>query len=197
MEAEPAGDEGTSPPLARPSQRLGGALIDGATLQLVALVLGGAGRPVAAALGATLYLSYVVALTVLRGQTLGKVAMGAKVVDERTGQLPGLWQAATRAVVPLAGVVVDVALGAAVVGMFWALAVYGWLLFDERRRGVHDRAAGTVVTEVERSELHRRAGVAAVAAALGVTALLVAAAVGELEDEQLTAPPVAASVPTR
>ena len=193
MEAEPAGDEGASPPLARPGQRLGGALIDGATLQVVALVLGGAGRPVAAALGATVYLAYVVALTVLRGQTLGKVAMGAKVVDEGTGQLPGLWQAATRAVVPLAGVVVDVALGAAVVGMFWALTVYGWLLFDERRRGVHDKAAGTVVVEVKRSEVHRRAGVAAVAAALGVTALLVAAAVDELEDEQLTAPPVAAS----
>ena len=174
--------------LAAPGQRLGGALVDGAAFQLAAVALAPLDAAVAATLSTATYLAYVVGMTAVRGQTLGKIALGARVVDAGTGTLPTLWQASTRAVVPLAGVVVDVALGFAAVGAFWVLTVYGWLLVDERRRGLHDRAAGTVVVDVERSETHRRAGVVAVVAALAVTAVLVAVALDDLEDEPLTAP---------
>ncbi|HVM03439.1 MAG TPA: RDD family protein [Acidimicrobiales bacterium] len=173
---------------AAPSQRLGGALVDGAAFQLAALGLAGLDTTLAAALSTAAYLAYVVGLTVLRGQTLGKMALGTRVVDAGTGALPTLWQASTRTIVPLAGLVVDVALGTAAVGAFWVLVVYGWLLVDDRRRGLHDRAAGTVVMDVERSEAHRRVGAVAVVAALAVTAVLVAVTLDELEDQPLTAP---------
>ena len=185
--------DGGTEPLAGPGQRLGGAFVDGATLQVAALLLRGVEPALAAALSAAVYLAYVVTFTALRGQTLGKAALGTRVVDAGTGRVPTLWQAATRAVVPLAGVVVDVALGAAVVGAFWVLTVYGWLLLDDHRRGLHDKAAGTVVVDVERSHRHRRAGAAAVVAAALVTAALVAVSLEELEDDgSLTAPAAAA-----
>jgi uncharacterized RDD family membrane protein YckC len=174
--------------LASPGQRLGGALVDGASFQLAAFALAPLDAAAAAVVSTAVYLSYVVGMTATRGQTLGKLALGTRVVDAHSGALPTLWQAATRAVVPLAGLVVDVALGVAAVGAFWVLTVYGWLLADERRRGLHDRAAGTLVVDVERSESHRRLGLVAVAAAVAVTAVLVAVAVDDLEDEPLTAP---------
>ena len=182
----PPGDEAGAdrPALASPGQRLGGALVDGAALQVAALSVAGLDRPLAAVVSTTMYFAYVVALVAVRGQTLGKLALGTRVVDTATSGLPTLWQAATRAVVPLAGVVVDVALGIRAVGAFWVLTVYGWLLVDEHRRGLHDKAAGTVVVDVERSEGHRRAGVVAVVAAVGITAVLVAAAVEDLEDDE-------------
>ena len=192
------GTDGDRAALATPGQRLGGALVDGALLQVAALALAGLDRPIAAVVSTTVYLAYVVASVAVRGQTLGKVALGARVVDTATVGLPTLWQAATRAVVPLAGVVVDVALGITAVGAFWVLTVYGWLLVDEHRRGLHDKAAGTVVVDVERSETHRRAGVVAVVAALGITAVLVAAAVEDLEDDEtLTLPAVAGAARLR
>ena len=181
-------DDEAGPGVAAPAQRLGGALVDGAVFQVAALLLAPLDAAVAATLSTAAYLAYVVGMIAVRGQTLGKAALGARVVDAGTGAVPTLWQASTRAVVPLAGVVVDVALGVAAVGAFWVLTVYGWLLVDERRRGLHDRAAGTVVVDVERSETHRRAGVVAVVAALAVTAVLVAATVDDLEDEPMTAP---------
>ena len=174
--------------LATPAQRLGGALVDGAAFQLAAFALAPLDAGAAAVVSTAVYLSYVVGMTASRGQTLGKLALGTRVVDVRTGALPTLWQAATRAVVPLAGLVVDVAVGVAAVGAFWVLTVYGWLLADPRRRGLHDRAAGTLVVDIERSESHRRLGIVAVAAAVAVTAVLVAVAVDDLEDESLTAP---------
>ena len=157
-------------------------MVDGAVLQVLGLLLVGLDQTVAAALSTAAYLVYEVVLVVARGQTLGKIALGTRVVDDVSGRIPTMWQAATRGVVPLAGVLVDVALGIAAVGVFWVLAVYGSLLFDERRRGVHDKAAGTVVTAVPRSPAHRRAGTTAVVVAIAVTAVLVAIAVGDLED---------------
>lgn len=170
---------------ATPGQRLAGAVVDGAVLQVAGLLLAGLDGAVAAALSTALYLVYTVALVAARGQTLGKLAVGTMVVDGTTGRLPTLWQAATRGVVPMAGVLIDVALGIAAVGVFWVVAVYGTILLDERRRGLHDKAAGTVVVIVERTELHRRVGVSAVVAALALTAVLVIQALGEIDTEEL------------
>lgn len=175
----PVGDR-----LATPGQRLGGALVDGAVLQLVGLLLTDVDLGVAAALTTAAYLVYEVALVAVRGQTLGKMALGTRVVDAGTGSLPTLWQAATRAVLPMAGVVIDVATGTAAVGAFWVLAVYGSLLLDDRRRGLHDKAAGTLVTALPTTVARRRAGVVAVVAAVAVTTVLVASALADLEEER-------------
>ncbi len=72
------------------------------------------------------------------GQTLGKMALGLRVVRERDGQVPGLGSGFGRFVIPI-------------VGMFLcyigAILVYLSPFFDStgRNRGWHDRAAGTIV----------------------------------------------------
>lgn len=172
------GDPPPEPPaLATPAARLGGAVVDGAVLQLAGLVTVGAGTATAAALSGFTYLAYEVVMVATRGQTLGKLGLGTRVMDGVSGGRPTLWQAATRAVVPLAGVVVDAALGSVGVGALWVLVVYGSVLFDAHRRGLHDRAAGTVVVSVERSAAHRRVGVVVVVAALAFTLVTLAVAV--------------------
>ena len=82
--------------------------------------------------------AYYIGFTVSRGQTPGKMLIGTRVVMERTGQIPGLGPSALRWV--LSGVFLLLP-GVTVV----AAVIYGWLLFDSRRRGLHDKAAKTVV----------------------------------------------------
>ncbi|MGH9281889.1 MAG: RDD family protein, partial [Acidimicrobiales bacterium] len=161
-------------------------------LQVGGLALSPLSQETAAAVAALVYLAYELSFVAWRGQTPAKMAVGTRVVDADHGGRPTLWQAATRAVVPLAGVVADVALGAPGVGALWVLIVYGLILWDDRRRGLHDRAAGTVVVVVERSEAHRRVGVAAVVVAVAVTAVSVALALDASEEDL-----PAASAPAR
>ncbi len=81
---------------------------------------------------------YYVGFTVWRGQTPGKMLIGTRVVMERTARIPGLGPSTLRWVVP--GVFVFLP-GVSVL----RAVIYGWLLFDSLRRGLHDKAAKTVV----------------------------------------------------
>jgi uncharacterized RDD family membrane protein YckC len=136
--------------IAEPWRRLVGFVIDWMILVMIALILVsvlridlGAGdalrlptsvRIVQGLLAAAYYIGF----TVSRGQTPGKMLIGTRVVMERTGQIPGLRPSALRWVVPgLFAFLPGVSVVAAV--------IYGWLLFDSRRRGLHDKAAKTVV----------------------------------------------------
>lgn len=179
---EPAPGEPDTLPLAAPGQRLAGALVDGALFQIASLLLVGVGQRAAGAITAVAYLAYEVVMVVWRGQTLAKLALGTRVVDGGSGRVPTLWQAATRAAVPLAGVVADAALGSAGVGVLWVIVVYGSVAVDERHRGLHDRAAGTLVVADRRSPTHRRVGLVALALAVAVTVVAVAVAVDDLEE---------------
>lgn len=81
---------------------------------------------------------YYIWFTSSRGQTPGKMIAGTKVVMERTAEIPDLRPAMIRWALPgfftfLPGISVI------------RLAIYAWVPFDERRRGLHDRAAQTVV----------------------------------------------------
>ncbi len=80
---------------------------------------------------------YFVLLTGLRGQTLGKMAVGIRVVG-RDGQAPGLGYAALREIVGkfVSGI-------AFLVGFLWI----GW---DSRKQGWHDKIAGTHVVRARR-----------------------------------------------
>lgn len=136
--------------IAEPWRRLVGFVIDWMILVMIALILVGvlqvdlgAGdalrlptsvRIVQGLVGAAYYIGF----TVSRGQTPGKMLTGTRVVMERTGQIPNLGPSALRWVVP--GLFVFLP-GVSVV----AAVIYGWLLFDSRRRGLHDKAAKTVV----------------------------------------------------
>ena len=78
------------------------------------------------------------------GRTVGKFAMGTRVVRVDTGGPLLWWSSAIRALVPLAAGVVPG------VGMFLSLVIYATAFWDRRRQGWHDRAAGTIVVSVRR-----------------------------------------------
>lgn len=80
-----------------------------------------------------------VAIT-LWGQTLGKLLLGVRVARQVNGRCPLWWEAALRIALP--GVVATVPHPLAKMA---AMALYVAAMFDPLRRGVPDRAAGTVV----------------------------------------------------
>ncbi len=82
--------------------------------------------------------AYYVGFTAFRGQTPGKMVMGTRVVMEQTAHFPGPAPSVLRWVLP--GVFVFLP-GVTVFGA----VIYGWAAFDDRRRGLHDKAAKTVV----------------------------------------------------
>ncbi|HUF48620.1 MAG TPA: RDD family protein [Vicinamibacterales bacterium] len=61
-------------------------------------------------------IAYEVTLTALKGQTVGKMAMGIRIARADNGDLPG-----------------------------WGKAIMRWALPDDRRQGWHDKAAATIV----------------------------------------------------
>jgi len=136
--------------LAEPWRRLVGFVVDWILMVLIALILVSvlqidldpgdrAGLPVSVRIVQGLVgAAYYIGFTVARGQTPGKVLIGTRVVMERTARIPGLGPSSLRWVVP--GVFVFLP-GVSVL----ATVIYGWLLFDSRRRGLHDKAARTVV----------------------------------------------------
>ena len=80
---------------------------------------------------------YFVLLTGLRGQTLGKMAVGIRVVG-RDGQAPGLGYAALREIV-----------GKFVSGIAFLIG-FLWIAWDGRKQGWHDKIAGTHVVRARR-----------------------------------------------
>jgi uncharacterized RDD family membrane protein YckC len=88
-----------------------------------------------------LWVAYEASMTALLGTTVGKMAVGVQIVDQRTGRRPSWPNAIARTLpVPLLLPVVS----------FFALAVYPTALFDlDRRRGLMDRIAGTVVVRAD------------------------------------------------
>jgi uncharacterized RDD family membrane protein YckC len=86
-------------------------------------------------------LLYVWLMLAYRDATLGKMALGIKVVNQVTGEIPGLGPAFVRALVPFA---------ASLFCPLLALLVYLSPLFDNsgRLQGWHDKAANDLVIKV-------------------------------------------------
>jgi len=136
--------------IAEPWRRLVGFVIDWMVMVVIALILVavlqvdlGTGDGLLLPFGVRIVqglvaAAYYVGFTVSRGQTPGKMLIGTRVVVERTAEIPGLGPSSLRWVVP--GVFVFLP-GISII----AMVIYGWLLFDSRRRGLHDKAARTVV----------------------------------------------------
>jgi uncharacterized RDD family membrane protein YckC len=73
------------------------------------------------------------------GRTVGKIALGTRVVRLVDGGRPGWSEAVMRALVPLS-------LGAIPrIGVFLGVFVYSLALWNPLRQGLHDKAAGTLV----------------------------------------------------
>lgn len=73
------------------------------------------------------------------GRTLGKLICGTRVVHVADGGSVPFSAALIRALVPAAFSVIPA------VGQFLGFAVYLLAFFDQRRQGLHDKAAGTLV----------------------------------------------------
>ena len=141
--------------LATVGQRIVGALIDGLLTSMVVVVPMLLGLidvddfegtlPAPVMVGLFLFGAvYTIVPTAVLGQTLGKIAMGTRVVVEADGTVPGWRRSFVRWALPgLAGRL-------PVIGLGVSLAIMASLVWDPRRRGLHDRMAGTVVIKVPR-----------------------------------------------
>ena len=78
--------------------------------------------------------------TTTTGQTIGKRALGLRVVLAGTDEVPPTGPALTRAAMPPL-------FGVATFGLGWVVP-YLWALLDPDRRGLHDKFAGTEVVRV-------------------------------------------------
>lgn len=84
-------------------------------------------------------LVYQTVMIALFGRTVGKLALGTRVVRSVDGARPVWTEAVMRALLPLS-------LGAIPsVGLFLAVMVYSLALWTPLRQGLHDKAAGTLV----------------------------------------------------
>ena len=85
--------------------------------------------------------AYEVVMIALKGATLGKMALGVKVVREADGQVPGWGPAALRWIIPIAPSIIPF------VGSLGTLVVFLSPFFDNsgRQQGWHDKIAKTLV----------------------------------------------------
>ena len=99
---------------------------------------------------AVIVVAYYVILTVAFGATLGKMAMGMKVVD-RDGNKAGVGPILIREVIARAlGSLLAAVVGAGIgntVGLAVVIIIVIMILFDERRQGLHDKIGGTFVVK--------------------------------------------------
>jgi uncharacterized RDD family membrane protein YckC len=95
-----------------------------------------------AALGALFTLLYEVTMVALRGQTLGKMALGLRIVLQQNGQIPGWGPSFVRWIIPTA---------AGFICGIGQLLVYLSPLFDNsgRFQGWHDKAANDLVISLK------------------------------------------------
>lgn len=149
--------------LASPGRRFGARLIDTVIVAVVVFILfvfafGVARRVtsgpvadglasllalvIAAVIALVITLLYEVTLIAVKGQTLGKMATGIKVVRADTGWVPGWGRSIGRWIIPSSLGLIPYA------GWVLSLLVYVSLLWDKTRQGWHDKAAGTVVVRV-------------------------------------------------
>jgi uncharacterized RDD family membrane protein YckC len=130
-------------------RRVGASLVDGLLFLPVGLIFGvaltGTGPELIAQLA---WLVYAISFDA-QGATLGKRALGIKVIDA-AGYPPGFGRSATRHVLDVAyALLIVVGLNQAG-GLLVVLGLIGlvdvlWMLWDEDRQTLHDKLAGTYV----------------------------------------------------
>jgi uncharacterized RDD family membrane protein YckC len=147
--------------LASPGKRLGARIIDVVIMWVAMIVIGAVGIGGGVAVGSTgsdvgaglalgalfmtmvtlvlLAIAYEVTLTALKGQTIGKMAVGIHVARADNGELPGWGKSIMRWILP--GLMALIPL----VGWIGSVLTYVSLTWDDRRQGWHDKAAATVV----------------------------------------------------
>jgi uncharacterized RDD family membrane protein YckC len=166
----------SEPQIAGAFRRLVGYILDFAVLAIVSVPVSILGshtthpRPHFTVTGPTraaswllfgLYVAYQVGAVALFGRTLGQAALRLRVV--RSDESPAGW---TRAVVrfavtaaaPIVWIPARILAPATApwLGLAWPVVIYGWMLFDPSRRGLHDVIAGTLVLHEPRPLSNRQ-----------------------------------------
>lgn len=160
---------GSKRQLASLGGRLGARILDWTLIAMVSWLLGRVGVGIASldvlsvwgVLGmivmfCVIILSYEVTMIALKGQTVGKMIVGIKVVRGIDGEIPSWGESIKRWLVPQLPVLVPL------IGFLLILVVYVSCVFDDRRQGWHDKAAGTFVVTGDRRRIdypdsgHRR-----------------------------------------
>lgn len=149
--------------LASPGKRLGARLIDWVILCVGALIISALGFGGSAVLGSSgtdagmgaaigalfgtmlmvlfLAIAYEVTLTAIRGQTVGKMAVGIRVARADNGDVPGWGKSIIRWALPNLMCLIPI------IGWVGGLLTYISLTWDDRRQGWHDKAGATVVID--------------------------------------------------
>jgi uncharacterized RDD family membrane protein YckC len=132
----PASATGPSGPRASFGQRLGAYLIDviliGIVIGILTVILKTPGYFIGIAIGLAYFIYFEGSPS---GQTLGKQALGIRVIDYSTGGPLGYGKSFLRYVGRIAS------------GAICALG-YLWMLWDKEKQTWHDKIAGTVVVPV-------------------------------------------------
>ena len=110
--------------------RFAAAIIDGIIISLIVSLISFVFVPFA--FGILLLWLYYWLFIGLKGQTLGKMAVGIKVVDA-AGSVPGLGRAALREIPGKIVSTIAICLG------------FLWIIWDEQKQGWHDKIASTYV----------------------------------------------------
>ena len=129
-------------------QRFVGAVLDGFVLMPLAAISLAVDDEWAAVVVPLLGAAYQVGMHARDGQTLGKKAMGTRVVHQDTGEQISLGQAVVRWAIFLLGTLAAWALDWDGADALWALLVLLPVLRPPLHQGLHDLAAKTVVTSL-------------------------------------------------
>ena len=112
---------------------IAGAIASGEESSFIALVFG------LALMVLAITLLYEMTMIALRGQTVGKMMVGARVVRATDGEVPGWGKSIGRWLILVGPALVPIG------GFLLTLLVYLSPTFDDRRQGWHDKAVATVV----------------------------------------------------
>ena len=113
------------------------AVVTGVLFAIGVVELGDDASAGSQVLQALISFGYYIVLTAAFGATLGKMALGIKVVDE-SGQKAGFFKVLIRETI------------GKIVSAFILLLGYIWILFDGKQQGWHDKIATTFVVKAPR-----------------------------------------------
>ena len=125
-------------------RRLGARLLDGVVLAPVVFAGLLFDQPMRILVLTLVQAVYEITFVARDGQTLGKRWLGLRVADRDTGEVPTLNQAALRFAVPEISTVAQLTSDG--LGGLVLLVVFLPILKGPLHRGIHDHAAGTIVT---------------------------------------------------
>jgi uncharacterized RDD family membrane protein YckC len=128
--------------LASPGLRIVGGLIDVVILVIVGAIIDVItrdSRAVSGILGLAIWVGYLAYFWSSRGASIGMMPFGFKVRDISTGQYPDVPKAAIRGLIWS----IEVGLTICIIGAIGWL----WQLWDPQKQAIHDKVAGTIVTE--------------------------------------------------